>query len=332
MNKSRLEWKVGLFVFIGLALLAGLLLQFSKGTTFFRPTYRILLRAQSAGGLKLRSVVLMAGVQIGTVSDVSLGTQGTNVIITLKIYSTFEVHKDARFAIESSGFLGDQYIAIIPTLNQKPMYQDGDSASAEAPFNLQEVARSAAGFITHIDETAHNLNAAIADIRRLVLNENTLTNLSVSVANLRVISEKAVNSVDSLNQLIAANQPWLAESGSNFVAFSARLNGVANGVGDLIATNSPDIRDAVKNIDSATVVLKTMADDLHAGKGLAGSLIANEQLAADVARIASNLSITSSNLNRLGLWGILWQHKLPKTNAPPSGSDQIRSPKDSTAP
>ena len=41
MNESRLEWKVGLFVFMGLVLLGGLLLQFSKGTTFFRSTYEI---------------------------------------------------------------------------------------------------------------------------------------------------------------------------------------------------------------------------------------------------------------------------------------------------
>ena len=34
MDKSRLEWKVGLFVFIGLVLLAVLLMQFSKGNTF----------------------------------------------------------------------------------------------------------------------------------------------------------------------------------------------------------------------------------------------------------------------------------------------------------
>ena len=39
MKPSRLEAKVGLFVFIGLGLLAVLLIQFSKGTTFFRPTY-----------------------------------------------------------------------------------------------------------------------------------------------------------------------------------------------------------------------------------------------------------------------------------------------------
>jgi len=57
-------------------------------------------------------------------------------------------------------------------------------------------------------------------------------------------------------------------------------------------------------------------DDLQAGKGLAGNLLKNDQLAASVQDTAKNLSITSSNLNRLGLWGILWQHKPPRTNAP----------------
>ena len=108
MSKSRLEGKVGLFVFIGLALLAALLIQFSKGTTFFRHTYNILLRAPSVGGLKARAGVLMSGVQVGTVSDIKLGPQGTNVTLTLKIYGQYEIHKDAMFLIEQSGFLGDQ--------------------------------------------------------------------------------------------------------------------------------------------------------------------------------------------------------------------------------
>ena len=78
MSKSRLEWKVGLFVLVGLVLLGALALQFSKGTTFFRPTYTIKLRTANVGGLKLRSAVLMAGVQIGTVSDIRLAPGGTN--------------------------------------------------------------------------------------------------------------------------------------------------------------------------------------------------------------------------------------------------------------
>jgi hypothetical protein len=63
-------------------------------------------------------------------------------------------------------------------------------------------------------------------------------------------------------------------------------------------------------------------DDLQAGKGLAGALLKDEQLSVTVSQIANNLSITSSNLNRLGLWNILWQHKPPKANPPETGASR----------
>jgi phospholipid/cholesterol/gamma-HCH transport system substrate-binding protein len=91
MSKARFEWKVGLFVFIGLVLLAGLLLEFSKGLTFFRPTYQILLRVDNAGSLRTSAQVLMSGVQVGTVSDIRLAPSGKYVTITLRIFSTFRI-------------------------------------------------------------------------------------------------------------------------------------------------------------------------------------------------------------------------------------------------
>ena len=319
MSKSRLEWKVGLFVLVGLVLLGGLALQFSKGTTFFRPTHTIKLRTANVGGLKLRSQVLMAGVQIGTVSDIRLAPGGTNVTIFLRLLSQFEIHRDARFLIEQSGFLGGQYVAILPTHNAGELFQDRDIAETEPPFNMQEVARSAAGFIQRIDQTADKLNDAISDVRRLVLNEQTLTNLSTAVVNMRVVSERALSTVDTLDALVASNSPALANSGSNLVMFSEQMRQFAGALGGVLATNREGINAAVKNIESSTVVLKTVMDELQAGKGLAGNLLKNEQLAATVSQIANNLSITSSNLNRLGLWGVLWQHKPPRTNASAHG-------------
>lgn len=312
MSKSRLEWKVGLFVFIGLVVLGSLMLQFSKGTSFFRPTKLILLRAANVGGLKVRASVLMAGVQIGTVSDIRLGPQGTNVTIYLKLFNQYEIHKDARFTIEQSGFLGDQYVAIFPTKNQGDVFHDQDVAEAEAPFNMQETARSAANFLRRVEETVNRLNDAIADVRRLVLNEQTLTNLSIAVANLRAVSERAVTTVDNLNTLVSSNGPALSTSGSNLVFFSQQLNQFGGDLSQVLATNSPGINAAVKNIESSTIILKDLLNDLQAGKGLAGNLLQNAELSTNVSLIASNLSITSSNLNRLGLWGIMWQHKPPK--------------------
>jgi hypothetical protein len=83
----------------------------------------------------------------------------------------------------------------------------------------------------------------------------------------------------------------------------------------------------VKNVESSTATLKKLLDGVQMGKGLAGNLLENEQIAANVSQIISNLSITTSNLNRLGLWGILWQHKSLRTNACPSPGRPLVPPK-----
>src|SRR5881394_1380412 len=107
MSKTRLEWRVGIFVLIGLVLLAGLVIQFSKGGNPVAKKYTIRMRAANIGGLKKKAGVLMSGVQVGVVRDIRLGPQGTNVTIFLSIYQEYRVFKDARVLIEQSGFLGD---------------------------------------------------------------------------------------------------------------------------------------------------------------------------------------------------------------------------------
>ncbi len=325
MSKSRLEWRVGVFVFIGLVLLAVLLLEFSKGLTFFRPTYDIYLKAASVGGLKRRATVMISGVQVGTVSDINLDPTGTNVTLTLRIYSRYKIYRDAGFFIEQSGFLGDQYVSIRPAHNQGTVYQNGEAAFAEEPFDLQEFTRSASGFIARIDETVRKLNEVLLDFTRVVLKPETLTNISVAVANLRVASDRALITIDNVNAVLATNAPALDRAGTNLVAFSEQMSQLSARLNDVVRTNATDLNATLKNIETSTETLKGLVGDVQAGRGLAGKLVRDDRMAADLSQILSNLSITSSNLNRLGLWGILWQHKPAKTNEPP---ERLRSPRD----
>ncbi len=319
MNHKPLEWKVGLFVFFGLVVLVVLLLQFSKGTSLFSPpAYRLYLTARNVGGLKTQASVLMAGVQIGRVSNIRLNPGGTNVEITLRISSQYVIHNDARFVIEQSGFLGDQFVAISPINNQGPAFAPEDHASLQEPLNLQEVARSAQSFIQRIDETAKLINDSIADVRRYLLNRETLTNFAVAAVNMRIASEHAVSAVNDFEGLIATNTPSVSLSASNLVLFSAAMDQFAAALNGVLATNQPGIASAVSNIDSSTAVLKNLLENAQSGRGLAGTLLQNEPLATNVAEIVSNLSITTSNLNRLGLWGILWSKKPPHTHPPPA--------------
>jgi hypothetical protein len=98
-------------------------------------------------------------------------------------------------------------------------------------------------------------------------------------------------------------------------------------LGELVATNSPEIDMAVSNLQSSSATLKSLLDGVQAGKGLAGKLLENEEIASNVSQIVNNLSITTSNLNRLGVWGILWQHKLPRTNEPGPAHGLLIPPK-----
>jgi hypothetical protein len=55
-----------------------------------------------------------------------------------------------------------------------------------------------------------------------------------------------------------------------------------------------------------------MVSDINAGKGLAGKLVKDERMAADLSLIMSNLTVLSSNINNKGLWSVIRKPKVQK--------------------
>jgi phospholipid/cholesterol/gamma-HCH transport system substrate-binding protein len=318
MDKSRsyLEVKVGLFVAVGIILLAVMMLQFSKGTSAFRGTYLVNMVAENVGGLKERASVLLAGVQVGVVKNIHLASDGKSVTIELQIYQNFPLYSDARFVIEQAGFLGDQFVSVVPTENQGPLLTNNATIYCQAPFDLQEVARSAAGFINRMDETAKKLDASVTDLRNQVLNAQTLSSFGVALTNMKAFTEQALGAVSNINNLVANDGAQAGLAVTNLVRFTVQMNQLGVSAQNLLDSNGTNIGVATKNIDDMTVTLKQIAADVQAGRGLAGAVLQNQELATNVMNIAANLSVTSSNLNRRGLWGILWSNKSPaSTNA-----------------
>lgn len=316
--------KVGLFVFIGLALLALLVIQFSKGASLFQSAYTLRLHTANVGGLKQKANVLLAGVGVGSVQHIEFDPSGTNVLVTLRIYKKYPIYHDARFVIEASGFLGDQYVSVIPTTNSPPLLADGADVHCDPPFNLQEVARGAAGFIQRLDDTAKKLDASIADLRAQVLNARTLANFSTAVTNLRVITEQALDTLNGINGIITTNGPQVGTAMSNIVLFSTQLNQLGANAQDILATNGANITAATKNIQDITVNAQDLVKDIQSGKGVAGALVEDNQTKTNLELIAANLSIASSNLNRFGLWHFLWRHSPPPVSKPADHSSTKR--------
>ncbi len=304
MNRSGLAWKVGLFVVLSLAVAAGLIMKFSKSTSVLDHTYELLLVTSNVGGIRPGATVLMAGVQVGTVKSIQLDESGKIVTMHVEILSKYQIHADARFTIEQAGFLGDQYISITPQENLKPVLIPHQSVQCMEPFNIQEVARSAGGLIKRVDETAAKLNEAVARLDKTILSEQTLTNFSAAVLNFRVASERALSTLNGIDELVQTNAPPLGMAITNLVQFSEELNDLTKELQVAVTTNRVEITAAVKNLESGTVRINELLADLQKGKGLIGGLLQDEQMKVQFSQTVSNFSVVSSNLSAHGL---LWK-------------------------
>ncbi|MGC8742394.1 MAG: MlaD family protein [Verrucomicrobiia bacterium] len=331
MSRERLEIKVGVFVFVGLIILAILMVSFSKGTLFLKPTYEVFLKTSNVGGIKSKAAVLMSGVPVGYVEGVNLTEDNFNVLIKLKIYEQYKVRNGSRFVIEQSGFLGDQYIAIYPT-NSGDYIVSGTVVECEEPFNLQETARAAAMFIKRVEDSVAKVNKMIEKIDVNLLTSQNFSNVSHSLNNLSQVSDSTVVAVKEVEVLLRTNTTPviliisnLTHISTNLVTFLNELNNLAGELNYTLSTNEENITLALRNAAIATKDFTNLLWQLQNGKGIATALLKDEGLKQDVGGIlknmdglSANLSIASSNLNRFGLWWMLWKPKYPKTNQPPA--------------
>jgi len=333
MNDSRFETKVGLFVIVGLALSALLILNFSKGLTFGRATYKLEIIMPTAAGLKPAADVMMAGVPIGKVAATSLSLDGQSVDVTVVVLAKYKIRKDARFHIDALGFLGDQYIEVTPapgTAGSGPegaLLADGARVQGDVPFNMQEAVRSISGLVDQGQKTMKDLDKAINNVNNTVLDGATLTNFVATITNFEAVTENLVAMSREIRGVLDSNVVPVHVAITNFAALTAKLGDTAD---KLLDSNVASVHVAVTNFEALAVKLDDMAgklqpvaEGLQAGQGLAGSLLKDEKMKTNFATLLTNISDMAEqyarfgrSLNEHGLWWHLFNPKPPPTNAP----------------
>jgi phospholipid/cholesterol/gamma-HCH transport system substrate-binding protein len=311
MRESRFAGKVGLFVALGLVLIAALMLNFSRGVGFLKPKYELKMRMKTVAGLKNRSDVFLSGVRIGNVDSVSLDPTNKTVVVALKILKQYPLRKDSEFNIEQIGVLGDQFVTIVPGKADE-FLKDGDEVTGEPPFNLQEVARSANDLLRRFELLGGVVEDAVRRVNNQVLDTQTLSNLSSTIANFRDVSDHANEVVANLSDLLTNNAPSITLSLSNLYAFTDRMKKIARDLDETVATNRSGLNVSMQNLEESTASLRKLAADVEAGHGIVGGLLRDDQMRLHISQTVSNFSILSSNLNRFGL---LYKPKQPKESS-----------------
>ena len=264
MNRHErgLEFKVGIFVFLGLAMLGALVVQFGRLGEGVKTYYQLTIRFNDASGLLKGSDVLLAGARIGKVSGgPRLVPEGDGVAVPLKIYDYVKVPEGTKFSVGSSGLLGDRFVNVtIPPGPVKAYLPPNAYINGARETGIDDLTRSGGALVNDLRGTVQKIDTTVDRLNQDTLSPANMENLKLSM--------------EHLNQATGA----LAQS-------SQKLDGVVEQADSAMASAKKAADDLQNAIGDTRKVLRSATQ----GKGVVATLLNDQTLAADLHALVSNL-------------------------------------------
>jgi phospholipid/cholesterol/gamma-HCH transport system substrate-binding protein len=270
MNRDRaLELKVGIFVAIGLTMIAGFVVKFGRLGEGFKTYYDLTIRFKDASGLLKGSDVLLSGARIGRVGGgPRLLQQGEGVAVPLRIYDYVKIAKGSQFMVGSSGLLGDRFVNVVPPTGPATEYLAKNSVVDGArPTGLDDLTHAGNQLIDDLRGAVQNINNTFTRLNTEALSPDTLHNLRRSIDHLNETTNALAQSSKKLDSVVEKADATMV---------SAKKD-----ADDLQGT----IAEARKTFSAATQLMREATN----GNGLLASLIKDSDMARDMRALVANL-------------------------------------------
>ena len=217
-NESKSEWKLGMFVIIGLFLFVSTIYFVGKTRNLFGSTFLLHAQFKSVSGLKVGNNVRFAGINIGTINNIQLITD-TCVVVDFIVKSELQkfIKTDATASIGSEGLMGDKVLTIYPGTQAKSMIRENGYLASRSALEMEDIMRSVktsvdnAGIITgQLAQFTFKMNNGKGALSKLISDEDfssslkgTLTNLQTSSGEFAKFTQKMNNGKGTLSKLVS---------------------------------------------------------------------------------------------------------------------------------
>jgi len=186
-GKTKLELKVGIFVFTGLVILVTFILLIGDFKTWTSGC-RINFLFDFINGVKVGAPVRFSGVDVGEVKEINFifnpQENKTKVQITGWIRKEVKVPIDSTIWINTLGLLGEKYVEIIPGKDYAHLVTD-QSITGEEPIATHEVAKLVKNIARDIDESIVKIKNKEGTIGKLLYDDTIYNELEALVTDIR---------------------------------------------------------------------------------------------------------------------------------------------------
>jgi paraquat-inducible protein B len=276
VDSTRQDFIVGLVIVGAIAIVVGALLATSG---LLERRYDLYLRTGSAEGLTADSKVILQGLAVGRVVDVSPQVDSISRTISfvakLSVIERFPRGASLRLPLGTTAQLVPasqisptvSVVLLLPDSAHRgeSLLAEGDTLNAERKATvldqvaevaqqvskeLQEVLHRTHQTLEHVDNMLAQANGVIRDVRPSV--ESTLVSVSTTMGR--------------VNALVQRLDPGLADSASMALALSnhvlLRLDSLVAQASEMTAENRTDVRTAVTNLTELTRQLNHLTEEV----------------------------------------------------------------------
>jgi phospholipid/cholesterol/gamma-HCH transport system substrate-binding protein len=187
-GKSKLEMKVGIFVFGGLMILAMFVFLIGRFETW-TAGYRVNFTFNFVNGVKLGAPVRFAGVDVGEVKDIKClflpQDNKTVVKINCWVKNDIKIPRDSSAWVNTLGLLGEKYIEVMPGEDYGDLLTANQDLAGVDPVPMQEVTELAKKIATNLDNIIAKIKNKEGTIGKLFFDDTIYNDLEALVQDLR---------------------------------------------------------------------------------------------------------------------------------------------------
>ncbi|MEQ1859812.1 MAG: MlaD family protein [Chthoniobacteraceae bacterium] len=292
-QRKGVEIYVGLFLSIGLAFIAAMVMRFGglgDGLTKF---YNITVEFPNASGLVKGGPVLLAGARVGRVADspqLLAREGGYGVAVRLDIRGDVRLPRDVTIVVDQAGLLGDVYVDILPPLKFDPanVIEPGTTVIGSTKPGLGALQQQGTIVLAKLADEIDEFKKLTVRMNEKLLNEQNVENLSRTFENLRSSSENFSTSTRKLDAILDKGDTAVDSAMKTFESADKAAADLRSAMADIkkLSESTNKTLDSAKSlVDTGNRVLKKAEQ----GDGALGVLLTDRETAANLKAFVANL-------------------------------------------
>lgn len=280
------ELKVGIMVVITSLILAIGIFFLGREGGLFMKRYQITTYMERINGLQVGAPVWLAGVKVGSVSEIRFPEDVTRneirVVMEINQNVRERIRRDSRARIGTLGLLGDKFISITQGTVDEPPVETGGTIEGDTPVDVEQLIATASGAvddlvitIQHAQNITKKIDQGEGTLGKLINEPDALEKMETLTLEMKNLLTKINTGDGTLGRLV--NDPQLYDRLSGLMA---RADGLASDVEEGRGTLGKLMQDPelYNNLASLSSKMDSILVDLRNGEGTAGRLLTDTEL------------------------------------------------------